>query len=52
MGKVRDNYLFDDTLLMICTDRISAFDTVFQQAVPYKGFVVNQIAAMNLGTYM
>ena len=48
VGKVRDNYLFDDTLLMVCTDRISAFDTVFQQAVPYKGFVVNQLAVMNL----
>ncbi|HOY50488.1 MAG: phosphoribosylaminoimidazolesuccinocarboxamide synthase [Prolixibacteraceae bacterium] len=45
-GKVRDVYnLGDDLLVMIATDRISAFDVVLPKGIPYKGQVLNQIAA-------
>lgn len=45
-GKVRDVYNIDDKyLLMIVTDRISAFDVVLPRGIPYKGQVLNQIAA-------
>lgn len=45
-GKVRDVYsIGDDTLVMIATDRISAFDVVLPQGIPYKGQVLNQIAS-------
>jgi phosphoribosylaminoimidazole-succinocarboxamide synthase len=44
-GKVRDTYLFDDRLILITTDRISAFDYVLRQAIPFKGQVLNQLAA-------
>jgi phosphoribosylaminoimidazole-succinocarboxamide synthase len=45
-GKVRDVYtIHDDLLIMIATDRISAFDVVLPQGIPYKGQVLNQIAA-------
>ena len=45
-GKVRDVYtLSDGRLLMIASDRISAFDHVLPKAIPYKGQVLNQIAA-------
>ena len=45
-GKVRDVYTIDDRLLvMVVTDRISAFDVVLPEAIPYKGQVLNQIAA-------
>lgn len=45
-GKVRDVYhLGDKYLLMIVTDRISAFDCVLPRGIPYKGQVLNQIAA-------
>lgn len=45
-GKVRDVYDIDDTLLvMVATDRISAFDVVLPKGIPYKGQVLNQIAA-------
>lgn len=43
-GKVRDVYGFGDKLLMIASDRISAFDVVLPRAIPYKGQVLNQIA--------
>ena len=42
-GKVRDNYYVDDKIIMITTDRISAFDHVLG-AVPFKGQVLNQMA--------
>ena len=46
IGKVRDVYNIDDDLLvMIVTDRISAFDVVLPEGIPYKGQVLNQIAA-------
>jgi phosphoribosylaminoimidazole-succinocarboxamide synthase len=45
-GKVRDVYFIgDDRLVMIATDRISAFDVILPQGIPYKGQVLNQIAA-------
>ncbi len=45
-GKVRDVYnINDQILLMIATDRISAFDVVLPEGIPYKGQVLNQIAA-------
>lgn len=45
-GKVRDVYtLENDLLAMIATDRISAFDVVLPAGIPYKGQVLNQIAA-------
>jgi len=46
IGKVRDVYNIDDELLiMVTSDRISAFDVVLPRAIPYKGQVLNQIAA-------
>ncbi len=45
VGKVRDVYSFNDTLVMIATDRISAFDVVLPFPIPHKGQVLNQIAA-------
>lgn len=44
-GKVRDVYEFEDYLLMIATDRISAFDFILPKAIPFKGQVLNQTAA-------
>ncbi len=45
-GKVRDVYnINDEVLLMVVTDRISAFDVVLPEGIPYKGQVLNQIAA-------
>ncbi|MFZ1559141.1 MAG: phosphoribosylaminoimidazolesuccinocarboxamide synthase [Saprospiraceae bacterium] len=43
-GKVRDVYDLGEQLLMVATDRISAFDHVLPKAIPYKGQVLNQIA--------
>ena len=44
-GKVREVYfLKNDLVVMIATDRISAFDVVMPKGVPYKGQVLNQIA--------
>ena len=46
IGKVRDVYsIGNDILVMIVTDRISAFDVVLPKGIPYKGQVLNQIAA-------
>lgn len=44
-GKVRDIYDIGDRLLIISTDRISAFDVVFPNGIPYKGKVLNLISA-------
>lgn len=44
-GKVRDIYEFGDKLAMIVTDRISAFDVVLPKPIPYKGQIINQLAA-------
>jgi len=47
-GKVRDVYYFGELMAMVATDRISAFDVILPEAIPYKGQVLNQIAARNL----
>lgn len=45
-GKVRDVYTIDNRIMaMVVTDRISAFDVVLPEAIPFKGQVLNQIAA-------
>jgi len=45
-GKVRDVYFIGDHLLcMVATDRISAFDVILPEGIPYKGQILNQIAA-------
>ena len=47
-GKVRDVYYFGETMAMVASDRISAFDVVLPKAIPDKGRVLNLIAAINL----
>ncbi len=45
-GKVRDVYTINqDLLIMVVTDRISAFDVILPKGIPYKGQILNQIAA-------
>lgn len=44
-GKVRDVYIFDKELVVVASDRISAFDVVLPRPIPFKGQVLNQIAA-------
>lgn len=44
-GKVRDVYAAGDDLLLVTTDRISAFDVVMDQAIPHKGAVLTQLTA-------
>ena len=45
-GKVRDVYsIGNDYLIMVATDRISAFDVVLPEGIPFKGQVLNQIAS-------
>ena len=44
-GKVREVYnINDDLLVMVATDRLSAFDVVMPKGIPYKGQILNQIA--------
>jgi len=43
-GKVRDVYTVSNKLIMVASDRISAFDHVLPRAIPYKGQVLNQVA--------
>ena len=48
-GKVRDVHTLDDgRLLMVASDRISAFDVVLPRPIPFKGQVLNQLAAQML----
>ena len=48
-GKVRDVYnINDDLMVMVATDRISAFDVILPKGIPFKGQVLNQIAASSL----
>lgn len=47
-GKVRDVYTIGDRLVMIASDRISAFDVILPRPIPYKGQVLNQIASYML----
>ncbi|MFH0847716.1 MAG: phosphoribosylaminoimidazolesuccinocarboxamide synthase [Chloroflexota bacterium] len=44
-GKVRDTYELDGRLIMVTTDRVSAFDVVLPSGIPHKGAVLNQISA-------
>jgi phosphoribosylaminoimidazole-succinocarboxamide synthase len=44
-GKVRDIYDLGDTLLIVTSDRISAFDVIMNEGIPNKGFVLTQISA-------
>ena len=44
-GKVRDVYFVGDKLVMVATDRISAFDVILPKGIPFKGQMLNQIAA-------
>jgi phosphoribosylaminoimidazole-succinocarboxamide synthase len=45
-GKVREVYnINDDLLVMIATDRLSAFDVIMPKGIPYKGQILNQIAS-------
>lgn len=44
-GKVRDVYYLDNEVVMVATDRISAFDVVLPRPIPFKGQVLNQVAA-------
>ena len=43
-GKVRDIYDMGETLLIVTTDRISAFDVIMNEGIPDKGYVLNQIS--------
>ncbi len=43
-GKVRDIYELGDYLLLVSTDRISAFDVIMNQGIPYKGMVLTKIS--------
>ncbi len=47
-GKVRDVYTTPTKVVMVATDRLSAFDVVLPRAIPFKGQVLNQIAAKSL----
>ena len=48
-GKVRDVYFIDNKyVVMVASDRISAFDVILPEGIPYKGQVLNQIAALFL----
>lgn len=47
-GKVRDVYVVNNHIVMVASDRISAFDVVLPRGIPYKGQVLNQIAAHQL----
>ena len=44
-GKVRDTYMLDDDLLIVSTDRLSAFDVVFKEGIPNKGRVLNTMSS-------
>lgn len=44
-GKVRDTYVAGDRLVLVASDRISAFDHILRQTIPFKGQVLNRLAA-------
>ncbi|MCR4570769.1 MAG: phosphoribosylaminoimidazolesuccinocarboxamide synthase [Bacteroidales bacterium] len=48
VGKVRDVYDLGNKIVMVATDRISAFDCVLPKGIPFKGQILNQIAALFL----
>jgi phosphoribosylaminoimidazole-succinocarboxamide synthase len=43
-GKVRETYQLDNNLLLVSTDRLSAFDVVFNEGIPHKGDVLNSLS--------
>ncbi|MEM2963230.1 MAG: phosphoribosylaminoimidazolesuccinocarboxamide synthase [Candidatus Anstonellales archaeon] len=43
-GKVRDTYDYGQNLLMVATDRLSAFDVVFNEGIPFKGIILTQLS--------
>ena len=43
-GKVRDLYELSDYYLIVSTDRLSAFDVIMNEGIPYKGIILNQIS--------
>jgi len=43
-GKVRDTFSFNDNLFIVASDRLSAFDVVFNEGIPYKGAVLNSLS--------
>lgn len=47
-GKVRDVYFVEDLLIMVATDRISAFDVVLPKGIPYKGQILNEMSSFFL----
>jgi phosphoribosylaminoimidazole-succinocarboxamide synthase len=49
-GKVRDTYAFDDKLIMVATDRLSAFDVVFKEGIPRKGEVLTGLSVFWFST--
>jgi len=49
-GKVRDVYTLGDRLVMVATDRISAFDHILSRPIPFKGQILNQLAAYFLNS--
>ena len=49
-GKVRDTYIVDDLMILVASDRISAFDHILRQTIPFKGQVLNKIATYFFGT--
>jgi len=50
-GKVRDIYEVEDKLLLVTTDRISAFDVILPEGIPYKGAVLNAISMFWFGFF-
>jgi phosphoribosylaminoimidazole-succinocarboxamide synthase len=50
-GKVRDIYDLGEHLLIVTSDRISAFDVVMNEGIPYKGFVLTQISKFWFDTF-
>ena len=51
-GKVRSIYDLGETLVIVVTDRISAFDVVFDELIPDKGIVLNSISAFWFQTHI
>ena len=50
-GKVRDVYnINDEVLVMVATDRISAFDVILPEGIPYKGQMLNPVSYTHLHT--
>jgi len=43
-GKVRDIYEVEENLLIVATDRISAFDVILPNGIPYKGYVLTKLS--------